>query len=154
MSELGRGWRPHPDAVEHAAPWSAEHASLADASVVGLGAYCDLAGSGEDGRSQSFAVSEFVLLEDGRRVTLLTDRGFTIGSPSGPLRAWDDGKSIVQDALNVVLPDDNGYDEVHRWTDLAKAARVRGFTVTAVELQGLPYEVILSDNVEDWLRRK
>ncbi|MGK2965220.1 MAG: hypothetical protein ACSLFM_06395 [Tepidiformaceae bacterium] len=125
---------------------------MAGASVVGLGAFCEVADNGGDRRSQRLAVSEFVLLDDGRRVTLLADRGFTIFSPSGELEAWDDGESLVQNALNVVLPDD-GSDDVHRWKDLADEARARGLAVTDRQLQGLPYQVVLGDGVKHWLQR-
>jgi hypothetical protein len=57
-------------------------------SVVGLGAICDLRSQQPNQPfSQSFSVSEFVTLDDGRRVILHEDRGFTIG--------WGDQRLLV-----------------------------------------------------------
>jgi hypothetical protein len=103
-------------------------------------------------------VSEFVTLEDGRRVILHEDRGFTIGwrsseSGSGDIRGHETRDSITRNVLNVVLPDDDECAEDHPWSWLADLARARGLNVTAEDLRGLPYEVILTDRVMRWLAR-
>ena len=123
--------------------------------VVGLGAICDLREGSRDGRSQSFSVSEFALLDDGRRVVLHSERGFTIGWGSSVRDAGDistgmTADSIAHDVLSVVLPDDDCGDD-HPWSWLAELARSRGLDVTAPDLQGLPYEVTLRDRVRSWL---
>ncbi len=70
------GWAPHPDGGEPSGPLP----PVAPGRVVGLGAVCDLGPPRLDQEhTHSFDVSEFVLLDDGRRVTLHRDRGFTIG---------------------------------------------------------------------------
>lgn len=143
------GWSPHPDAV-HVRPDDGEPEPLPSSPVVGLGAICALARGAEDARSQSFSVGEFVLLEDGRRVVLHRDRGFTIGSRTGPVRDGETRDSITRNVLNVVLPDDDTGDE-HPWTWLAELSRARGLDVTADDLRGLPYEVVLTDDVTRWL---
>jgi hypothetical protein len=126
--------------------------------VVGLGAICDLGPPRSDGSGdQSFSVSEFVTLEDGRRVILHEDRGFTLGwgssggSGSGDIRERETLESLTRDVLNVVLPDDDECAEDHPWSWLADLARARGLDVTAEDLRGLPYEVILTDKVRQWL---
>ena len=144
----------HPDADE-------EHASLLPVEpgrVVGLGAVCDLRPQrSDDARSASFSASEFVSLEDGRRVILHQDRGFTIGlrssgeSGSGDLRGHETLESMTRDVLNVVLPDDDECAEDHPWSRLADLARARGLNVTAEDLRGLPYRVIFTDEVRRWL---
>lgn len=149
------GWHAHPDAVDY-------HASLPPVEpgrVVGLGAICDLGPQRvDDARSQGFSVSEFVTLEDGRRVILHEGRGFTIGGrSSGESRArdirWHETRdSITRDVLNVVLPDDDCAED-HPWSWLAELARARGLDVTADDLRGLPYEVVLTDEVTRWLAR-
>ena len=53
--------------------------------------------------------------------------------------------------LNVVLPDDDESGEDHPWSWLADLARARGLNVTAEDLRGLPYEVILAEDVRRWL---
>ena len=149
MSGLPGGWQPHPDAVDRPLL-----RPVAPARVVGLGAICDLGPvSPEDPRSQSFSVGEFVTLDDGRRVLLHEERGFTIGSRvSGSGTADMSGhamtrESLARNVLNVVLPDDDACAEEHPWSWLAELARARGLSVTADELRGLPYEVVLTDEV-------
>jgi len=59
--------------------------------------------------------------------------------------------SITQDVLNTVLPDGEQPSEDHPWSWLADLGRARGLRVTADELRGLPYEVVLTDAVTRWL---
>jgi hypothetical protein len=54
--------------------------------------------------------------------------------------------------LNVVLPDDDESAEEHPWSWLAELARARGLKVTADDLRGLRYDVILAEKVTQWLR--
>jgi hypothetical protein len=121
--------------------------------VVGLGAICDLRPRRPDAaRSQSFSVSEFVTLEDGRRVTLHEARGFTIGWGSG--ESWEHmpTENMTRSVLTVVLPDEDEGGEEHPWSWLADLARARGLNVTAEDLRCLPYEVVFTDTVrEQWL---
>lgn len=155
VSGVEGGWHAHPDAIgDHA-----DLPSVEPGRVVGLGAICDLGPQRfDEARSQSFSVSEFVTLEDGRRVILHENRGFTIGwrssgeSGSGDIRGNETRDSITRDVLNVVLPDDDERED-HPWSWLAELARARGLNVTAEDLKGLPYEVILTDEVTRWLTR-
>jgi hypothetical protein len=150
MSGVEGGWHAHPDAID-------DHANLLPVEpgrVVGLGAICDLRPQRfDDARSQSFSVSEFVTLEDGQRVILHDDRGFTIGwrssgeSGSGDIRAHETLENMTRSVLNVVLPDDDKCAEDHPWSWLADLARARGLNVTAEDLRGLPYEVVFTDKV-------
>jgi hypothetical protein len=149
------GWRPHPDAPHVRA---GRLPPVEPGRVVGLGAICDLSPQRSDeARSQSFLVSEFVTLEDGRRVILHEDRGFTLGpvtsSKSGlsDIRGHETLEGLTRDVLNVVLPDDDEPAEDHPWSWLADLARARGLNVTADDLRLLPYEVIFTDKVRRWL---
>jgi hypothetical protein len=155
VSGLEGGWREHPDAIDDHAERPAVDDVLEAASsfrVVGLGAICDLRTRGfDDEHSQQFSVSEFVLLENGRRVILHKDRGFTIGSGAGAVRDYETPDSITHNVLNVVLPDDDECEDDHPWPWLAELARARGLDVVAEDLQRLPYEVILSASVTRWL---
>jgi hypothetical protein len=154
VSGVEGGWHAHPDAID-------EHAKLLPVEpgrVVGLGASCDLGPQrSDDPRSRSFSVSEFVTLEDGRRVLLHEDRGFTIGlrssggPGSGDIREHQTLESMTRNVLNVVLPDDDECAEDHPWSWLADLARARGLDVTADDLRGLPYEVVFTDAVRRWL---
>ena len=152
MSGEKPGWRAHPDAKVRA-----NLPPVEPGRVVGLGAICDLDPRTPDkARSQSFSVSEFVTLEDGRRVILHEDRGFTIGLGSSgettaDLRRGETIESLTRDVLSVVLPDNDDAAEDHPWTWLADLARARGLNVSADDLRSLAYEVIFTDKVRLWL---
>ena len=119
--------------------------------MVGIGAICDFrTGGPEAGSSQSFSVSEFVMLEDRRRV-VIDHRGFTLGSNVGTVRAGLTPQVMSQQVLNVVLPDDDECEDEHPWSWLAELARNHGIDVTADELKELQYEVVLTDRVTQWL---
>jgi hypothetical protein len=123
--------------------------------VVGLGAMCDLDNATANERSQHFSVSEFASLGDGRRVILHRDRGFTIawgrGVDGPPLSTTETVESVTRNVLNVVLPDEDNGDD-HPWSWLAKLCRSHGLNVTADELKSLPYQVILTEGVSEWLQ--
>ena len=149
-----RGWSVHPEGANH----PAKHPNGGDLAeparsyrVVGIGAICDFrTGAPEPGPSQSFSVSEFVVLEDGRRV-VVDHRGFTLGSNVGTVRAGLTPQVMSQQVLNVVLPDDDECEDEHPWSWLAELARKHGIDVTADELKELQYEVVLTDSVTRWL---
>jgi hypothetical protein len=154
VSDVNVGWQPHPDAEQHPTLLP-----VTPGRVVGVGVICDLGPERFDqAHTQSFSVSEFVTLEDGRRVILHEDRGFTIGWPSsdesrlGDLRSGETMDSIRRNVLNVVLPDDDESAEEHPWSWLAELAQARGLEVTAEDLRGLRYEVILTETVTRWVR--
>ncbi|HZM75775.1 MAG TPA: hypothetical protein VFC19_08620 [Candidatus Limnocylindrales bacterium] len=155
MNDVEGGWRAHPDAFDV----HKKFLPVKPGRVVGIGAICDVMPQRLDGaRCQSFSVSEFVTLEDGRRVILHEDRGFTIGwgssgeLGSGDIQGHETLESITRNVLNAVLPDDNECAESHPWSWLADLAQARGLNVTAEDLRGLAYEVILTDKVTDGLR--
>jgi len=68
---------------------------------VGLGAWCDLDSPAEDAGGSHFKVREFALLSDGREVTLLDDRGWTISAPLARVSVTH----IVSGTYTTVLPD-------------------------------------------------
>ncbi|WP_094978046.1 hypothetical protein, partial [Micromonospora echinospora] len=145
MSSEEAGWRPYPGAYR--APRDLPR--VEPGRVVGLGATCDLRGEyPDDACTRSFLVSEFAMLEDGRRVLLHADRGFTVtarstGAPGdGTIPLHETRDSLTQQVLIVVLPDDEESGEEHPWSWLAELAQARGLEVTADDLRGLPYEVV------------
>lgn len=146
-------WHAHPGAVDA----HVELRPVESGRVTGLGAVCDLRphAADDDARSASFSVSEFVTLQGSRRVILHKDRGFTISwrssggeSSYGEIRNHETAQSITRNVLNVVRPDDDECHDDHPWSWLAELARARGLDVTAEDLRGLPYEVILTDKVK------
>ena len=118
--------------------------------ILGLGAICELRPTAPLGTSQSFSVAEFAQLEEGTKVLLHNERGFTIGAPSGRLRHVT-AETIIQAVLNVVLPDDDESSDEHPWIWLASLAQAHDLDVTSEELRNLPYEVVLSGDVRNWL---
>lgn len=126
--------------------------------VTGIGALCDLrTATSNDGRSQSFTVTEFVTVEGKDRVTLDDSRGFTIGWGSnmrdpGEIQVGLTLDEIRQTVLNTVLPDDDEPAEDHPWALLTELAQARGLDVTEEDLRNLSYEVILSDRLIEWLQ--
>jgi len=156
VSGVNGDWHPYPGATDVGA---SRLAPVDPGRVVGLGAVCDLGQQRSDGTTdQSFSVSEFATLEDGRRVLLHEDRGFTLGwrssagSGTGDVQKYESLESLTREVLNVVLPDDDECAEDHPWSWLAELARARGLNVTAEDLRGLPYEVIFAEKVRRWLR--
>lgn len=124
--------------------------------VIGIGAYCELAEQG-DKRTQSFDVSEFIVLETGERVWIHHERGFTsgLGHTSQEDETLSSSMTIAEltnDVLTAVLPDEGfGDGEDHPWEWLAELAQARGLTITVDELKRLPYEVVFTDAVEQWI---
>ncbi len=119
---------------------------------VAIGATCDLLATSRGSLDcQSFSVTEFLILEDGDRVTLRDDLGFTIGSPFGDVHDGLSADDIVRAVLTVVQPEDHTDREDHPWESLVMLARRRRILTCPDELSRLPYEVTLTDSVRRWL---
>jgi len=79
-------------------------------------------------------VHEFAILDDGRRLTLHHDRGF---STSATHMTADHAERSV---LTTVLPDDAEVTgEDHPWEWLASLIRDQGVAVTSEQLKEVPY---------------
>lgn len=154
------GWSPYHGGLGESRP---AHLEVGDngeaidsrvaASVVSVGALCGLRrqSPGSAGRSQSFWVSEFARLADGRRVILHEDRGLTIGLGQGvDIRDGLTREVLTHNVLNVVLPDGDS-KEPHPWTWLAELARIRGLNASAESLSALPYEVVFTEEATEWV---
>jgi hypothetical protein len=99
------------------------------------------------------------VLDDGRRVILLDDRGWTsalrgAGVDEGT-DAWQfaSEREISETARAVVGPDEPFGDhtqadmERHHWRWLAEKLAAEGVVVDADELRRLPHDVVLSERV-------
>jgi hypothetical protein len=118
------------------------------ASVVSLGAWGDVSEGSSGGTSCN--VREFALLSDGRKITLLDDRGWTMSAPLGEI--WL--AHVVRNIYTVVLPDDaEETGEEHEWQRFEQRLREAGVAVSQDELRTLPYHVTLSvpGGVARWL---
>ena len=101
-------------------------------TVVGLGAWSELARKDQQG--MDIDVQEFAVLDDGRRLTLHQERGFTT---SATHMTADHAERSV---LTTVLPDDAEVTgEDHPWEWLASLIRNHGVAVTPEQLKAVPY---------------
>jgi hypothetical protein len=106
----------------------------------------------DDPRSMSLSALHLAVLEDGRRVMLLDDRGW---SASGPPDIWrrTSVKEVEETARTVVGPDEpfDGYShedmESDHWAALAEALGQQGVLITAEQLSRLPHDVELSERL-------
>jgi hypothetical protein len=154
MTRPTGGWSRHPDGVPGDSAAEEAQEQVSGARIVGLGALCGLRAASTGAGSQSFSVAEFALLDDGRRILLHQDRGFTLGPVVGGPARPETVEGITESVLNVVLPDEwdpHDPDEDHPWSWLARLAGDRGLRTSAEELRTLPYEVVLSDDVTRWI---
>jgi len=121
--------------------------------------------------AQSVSAHHEAVLADGRRVTLLDDRGWSgrvfrsdgrnvrevVGSDAWAFVTRED---IEHDARTVVGPDEAfpGHPqeamEADHWTHLAGVLRAHGITVEPAELRRLPHEVVLGERLLAALDRR
>jgi hypothetical protein len=113
-------------------------------TVVGLGAWSELAGKDQQG--MHIDVHEFAVLDDGRRLALHQERGF---STSATRMTADHAERSV---LTTVLPDDAEVTgEDHPWEWLASLIRRHGVPVTPEQLKTVPYVVELGPRLSEVL---
>ena len=126
------------------------------ADVVSLGAWCDLVPPNESTASPggaSFKVAEFAVLDDGRRITLHAERGFTTwhfqSGRAEPLDPWPTvtATDLEREVRNVVLPDDDDTEEEHPWEWLASLLHRHGIRASPERLKQVPYRVEFSERL-------
>lgn len=106
----------------------------------------------------SLTALHHAVLDDGRRITLLDDRGWSV---SGPPDLWQrtTAHDIADDARMVVGPDEPHGDRTHadmaadHWAGLAEILREHGAIVSGADLSRLPHEVELSQRLRERLGR-
>jgi hypothetical protein len=114
--------------------------------VLGLGAWCDVA-EDESRERVSFRISEFALLDDGRRVTLHDERGFSTRSSSGDTWGHLTLDSVTVGVRTTVLPDVDDTEEEHPWEWLAQLLTAHGVDVSPDRLRSVPYVIEYSDRL-------
>ncbi|CAO5253016.1 hypothetical protein FAGKG844_50122 [Frankia sp. AgKG'84/4] len=139
--------------------------------IVSLGCWCDLDDSrpgsawlaGTAGQTPEslngvldFRVEETATLSDGRRLTLTTDRGWSIrrhGAPEGDTPwAYLTAEDVEATARLVVQPDDaEETGEPHTWARLAESLQAQGVATTLERLKLLPYPVTFSRRLRERL---
>lgn len=129
-------------------------ASASDGAVVAVGAVCDVAVPWNQPTGQvSFALSEYLDLESGKRVVLHSERGVTVGVRGGASADFT-GRELRDFFLGALLPDEaeEEPEEPHPWTWLTELAAARGVTVTPEELKSFPYELDFRPAVQALVR--
>jgi hypothetical protein len=118
-----------------------------------------------DPREMSVSARHEAVLDDGRRVTLLDDRGWasTLHGPgvNEETDAWQlaSEREIQETARAVVGPDEQFGDrtqadmERDHWNWLADKLGSEGVAVDADELRRLPHDVVLSERLRGRLGR-
>jgi hypothetical protein len=102
-----------------------------------------------DARGLSVSALHQAVLDDGRRVVLLDDRGWTSSRGAAAASVSD----IEETARVVVGPDEPSGDrsrtemEVLHWESLVRTLREEGVVADVARLRGLPHEVELSGRV-------
>lgn len=116
------------------------------------------------GGQMSFSARHEAVLEDGRHLLLLDDRGWSTSllrttADSGSVEEVPDfwavtsREDIDETARQVVGPDEpfdgRSQEDMERdhWAYLAGTLRQQGVAVDADELDGLPHDVVLSERV-------
>ncbi|WP_433461976.1 hypothetical protein [Spirillospora sp. CA-128828] len=111
--------------------------------------------AGNDPRRVSAAATLSAVLDDGRRIALLNDRGWdTTGK-------WETTTvdEIENTALTVVGPDEpfdgqtREEEAAAHWRHLAAVLRERGVAAGPDTLRTLPHAVVLSDRLRNRVRR-
>lgn len=119
-----------------------------------LGLVCELDSVSADGRSASFAVAEYAVFADERRLILHDDRGWgdrihQTGPPDPDLNYWTHVtiESLVDTALLVLIPDEGDPADEHDWTRLVALFAEIDVTTTRAQLRSLPYVVEFGDKI-------
>src|SRR5262249_25774120 len=118
-----------------------------------------------DERDISVAARHEAVLDDGRRVVLLDDRGWSESlrrpGADGGVDVWTTTSEheIAETARMVVGPDEpfggrsQGDMEAAHWSYLPERLRAAGIAAEAADLEALPHEVVLSEGLRARLRR-
>ena len=111
-----------------------------------------------DARSISVSARMEAVLDDGRRLLLLDDRGWTsslrgAGADEADIWAGTSEDEIAETTRVVVGPDEpfGGHSqadmETDHWNALAEKLRAQGVTIDGSELMQAPHDVVLSDRL-------
>ena len=146
-------WSTHPRRYASASVGPVPPARQSDAPrPTAIRAECDLVRSSSTSTDcQSFSVREFLILADGNRIALREGLQFTIGTPCADVHDGLTEECLIRSIRNMVLPEVSAADPERPWDCLVRLASRRRVHTCADELSTLPYELILTDDVKNWL---
>ena len=125
-----------------------------------LGALVELDPDPERPEQLGFAIEQYAILTDGRRVVLDLGRGWVqslhaAGWTGPPLDPWtfQTTTALLDAARDHLLPDDDEDPAPLPWDALARSLAEHGIAVGAEELQAVPHDILLSDAIHARLAR-
>jgi hypothetical protein len=144
------------DAIE---PWTIrlDGRVTVPAAVTRFVTFVELRPPRADARAVSFDARLDAVLDDGRRIVVLDDRGWTSGTHPPGVHPPESRAQVERNARTVVGPDEppdgatwEDMESVH-WGRVADELRGRGVRATRAELMALPHDVELGDRVAAWV---
>ncbi|GAA4714480.1 hypothetical protein APR04_004105 [Promicromonospora umidemergens] len=124
---------------------------LSGLRVTGTLALCDVDKTPTEnvGPSISVKITQYVRLSDESLIRLDMDRGVTsVRHGAGEHVSWKrTAHDVITEIMDLVQGDDDDNPGTHPWDELAEAARMRGIDVDGATLSGLPYQVLLTDEL-------
>jgi hypothetical protein len=114
---------------------------------------------GPDARRMSVTARQEAVLDDGRRLVLLDDRGWSGQQTQPNIWAFETVEELERTARVVVGPDEPVGDitqaetETGHWDALAGILRAQGVDVEAAALRQLPHDVELSTRLRERVAR-
>jgi hypothetical protein len=133
--------------------WTADRGT-----VVRLVTLVDVDDGVDDPGRVSLSARHEAVLEDGRRVSLLSDRGWTTSGELDSSVIWS-FEGIEETARVVVGPDEPPPGrlredmEADHWAELRSVLRRHGVVVDAVDLKRLPHDVVLGGRLRTRIGR-
>lgn len=103
----------------------------------------------DDPTRQSFSLTEFAELDDGRRLMLREDRGFSDSALRGDFWQETTSKHLTVEALFAVQPDEGDRSPSNAW--IVERLSELGIASDLASLDALPYRVEFSDRVVERL---
>lgn len=123
---------------------------LSALTVTGLVIVCELdhRPTANEGPSMSMKMTQYLRLSDDSMIRLDMDRGVTAARFGAvePVSWKRSSEEVIAEVLDLIQGDepDPGF---FPWEEYAQAARLRGMSVDADSLRGLPHTVLISDEL-------
>ncbi|MBH0109166.1 hypothetical protein I6E81_03195 [Salinibacterium sp. NG22] len=122
-------------------------------SVTGLVIICELDVPAPENTqpTMSMKMTQYLRVSDDSMIRLDMDRGVTTSRfGGGDVVSWKrSAADVISEVLDLVRNDDAAKPDSFPWEGYAEAAQLRGISVDADALRGLPHTVLLSDELTE-----